>query len=375
MALSTEQQIWGQLKRSQNPLIVFQPKEIDGLASALALYLLLSQIGLKPEIACANFTTSPNISFLPNLDKIKPKLDSLQQLVVKLNVAKDKIKDFSYNFVDNKLHIFITPHDGGITSSDARITTSNYKHDLIITAGVIDLPSLGPLYQNNIDFFLATPIINIDCDPQNEQYGQINHVQINDTSTAETVYKLLRTNPELVLDDQIANCLLTGMIAKTQSFKSKSVTPETLHLASQLMDAGADREMIIGKLYRSRSVTTLNLWGRVLTKLKSAEQNKLVWSVLTADDFLSAGTEDHELDAVCEELISQMPSAQIFALLYQKEPGGLEALITSFNQTDLLQSLKSLKPSGTKFKVTIALKGTPIEAEQALTTELKKLII
>jgi hypothetical protein len=140
---------------------------------------------------------------------------------------------------------------------------------------------------------------------------------MNATSTAEILFNFLESlNPQLV-DEEVATYLLAGMISKTKSFKSPNVTPRTLGIASQLIARGARREEIIKNLYQTKTIGTLKLWGRVLMRLKSDSSTKIVWSLITRDDFITSGAEEEELPEVIDELIANSPEADIVVLFYE----------------------------------------------------------
>ena len=80
------------------------------------------------------------------------------------------------------------------------------------------------------------------------------------------LFNLITDYSRDLVDEDIATCLLAGLIAKTKSFKTQNITPQSLAISSQLLAMGAKREEIVNKLYRSRSLNVLKLWGRVLAR-------------------------------------------------------------------------------------------------------------
>ena len=113
---------------------------------------------------------------------------------------------------------------------------------------------------------------------------------------------------------------------------------------------GARREEIINHFYRSRPLATLKLWGRVLARLKSDLDHKLVWSVLTRADFEKTGTTAKDIFEVVDELIVNIPQAKIIVLLYESGNGAkkTEALAYSTTALDSLDLLKAYQPQGGK---------------------------
>ena len=373
MALTEVQQITETIKKSNHILIAFRKNfSVDAVASALALYLFLKKQNKLVDVVCADFVLPKNLQFLAESKKVKPAITNLQKFVIDINIDKSKIEEFSYNIEGNKLKIYITPKNGALSSEDLNSSASEYKYDLIITVDTPDFSSLGKTYQTATEFFYNTTIINIDHSPENEHYGQINLTNMNAVATAEILYQLLNDLDKTLVDGDIATCLLTGMVSKTRSFKTVNVTPKTLELAGNLINLGAQKDAIIQSLYRSRSLATLNLWGRVLARLKSDSDNRLIWSLITESDFLQASADKNDLPDVIEELISFIPSAEIVILIYQL--GGVNhVIINTLKKDNALYLAGGFNPAGSKHLAEFSFNGKTIqEAETDVIGKVKE---
>lgn len=288
------------------------------------------------DIVCDDFVAPKTFTFLPRIENIKPDLSNLRNLIISVDVSGNQIGGLHYEMKGTKLNIFVAPEHRNIDQKEITTALSNYKYDLVIVLDTPDLESLGGLYHKNTEFFFNTPLINIDHSPANEQFGQINLVEMNATSTAEILFNFLeKMNPNLI-DEEVATLLLAGMISKTRSFKSLAVTPRTLGIASQLVARGARREEIIKNLYQTKTIGTLKLWGRALMRLKNDPSTKIVWSLLTRDDFITSGAEAEELTEVIDELIANSPEAEIVVLFY-------EIPYTNSPETKICCLIKTLK--------------------------------
>lgn len=356
-----QQQIFEQIKNSQKILISCKQNFTgDSLSSCLAIFLLLKKLNKQADIVCQDFVAPKNFSFLPQLDQVKPTLTGLKNFVIALDLTKGKVKNFSYDIKDNKLNIYLTPESGNLDAKNISFKSGNYKYDLIISLDSDSLESFGAFYEQNTDFFYNTPIINIDHCPENEQYGQINLVELTKTSTAEIIFDLIEQYDINLLDQEIATCLLTGMIAKTKSFRTPNVTPRALNIASQLILNGADRDLIIQHLYRTKSINTLKLWGKVLARIKNDPNYKMVWSYLTQKDLIELNLQNPNLSEVIEELIISSPEAEIIALFYENEKNTISGLLYSSKTYDSLYLAKTFNPAGTKTFATFEVKTSDL---------------
>ncbi|MBN1325590.1 hypothetical protein JW977_01230 [Candidatus Falkowbacteria bacterium] len=302
----------------------------------------------KADIICENFNIPQSYAFLPYIKEVKSNLGGLKKFIINLNLSDTKLKDFSYDIRGNNLNIYLTPEGGSLAEKNISFKSGNFKYDLIITLDTDDLESLGELYEKNTEFFFNTPMINIDSNPENEQYGQINLVELTKTSTAEIIFNLIEGYDINLMDQEIATCLLTGMISKTKSFRTHNITPRTLNIASQLILNGAERDLIIQNLYRTKSINTLKLWGKVLTRLKLDPQYKIAWSYLQQKDFLELNVQNPNLSEVIEELITSAPEAEIIVLFYENKHNSISGVIYTSKNYDSLYLIKNYEPFGSK---------------------------
>ncbi|OGH83651.1 MAG: hypothetical protein A2261_02400, partial [Candidatus Magasanikbacteria bacterium RIFOXYA2_FULL_44_8] len=314
--LNDIEQIQKVLSDKKFVLIALPPNaDGDSLGSALALKIALEKQRKQVDIVCGDFVVPKNLKFLPQIESVKKTLTNLQKFIIKVDVSKNKIESLSYDIKDDWLSIYLTPKNGVVTKNDLRTAQTTFKYDVIITIGVGELDNLGEIFYNNTDLFYRVPVVNVDHRATNEHFGQINLVELTATSLSEIIHQIIQNiGPEL-LDGQIATALLTGMIIKTKSFKTTNVSPATLNLASQLINSGGDREKIIQQLYRTKSISTLKLWGAALTHLQYDARLGLVWTSITRDDFVRSGAGESDLDGIIDELLANSPEAKMILVL------------------------------------------------------------
>lgn len=350
MSLNLNQQLNTLIDPAKHILIVFgKEKTDDDAATAIAWKLYLEKRKKQVTMAAENFTSAKRLRFLPGLTEIKSELIGLQKMIIKVDISKAKLETISYDVKDDWLSIYLTPKSGAITKDNLRTAQTTFKFDLIITIGANDLDELGEIFYRQSELFFHTPIINIDHRAGNEHFGQINAVDLKNTSNAELSFQLLE-QLGAVIDENMAICLLTGMIAKTKSFKSANVTPNTLNVASRLIGMGADREKIIQHLYRRRSIASLKLWGKALINLETDRTINLVWTALTREDFARSGAEEEDLDGIAAELITNSPDAKLILIFNESADGQKHihiALHAEYHH-DAMELLSAFHPIGNK---------------------------
>ncbi|MEK7067370.1 MAG: hypothetical protein AAB956_00020, partial [Patescibacteria group bacterium] len=225
----------------------------------------------------------------------------------------------------------------------------------------------------NPDVFYEVPIINIDHHPHNEEFGQINKIKITAISTTEILFDLLNNYAAEIIDGQLATYLLAGIFAESKSFKIGSLTPNSLLVASQLVALGADRETIVHYLYQNRDLGTLKLWGRVLAKLNSDWQGKLVWSSLNKIDFEKTSGNIGDLSDVIEELVVNVPEAEVIVLLVENNDQGQKTEVKLYTTRNINAAslLKEYGAAGSKNKASAIIPKPVSEAETEIISNIK----
>ena len=180
----------------------------------------------------------------------------------------------------------------------------------IVTVDAADIRRIGPFDIKRVD-------LNIDHHPSNTQFGKINWV---DPEAAATTVVLYRLFPELglPLEVDIASNLLVGLITDTLGFRTSSVTPESLRIAAELIELGADISELYRKALLDRSYEGIRLWAQGLSRMEL--RNEIVWAVLRVPDrelVQYPGSDDADLI----DVLSTIEGPRV-ALLFNEQPEG-----------------------------------------------------
>jgi phosphoesterase RecJ-like protein len=384
--LNQKEQIFEQIKKAQSILVTFSANwNGDNLGAALALYLFLKKIGKKVDVVSSKAEGSLSVdarakafSFLPNFFEIKRTIRDLNKFVISLSTTKTKIRGVKYRLEEDSLKFIISAKKGNFSSEDVKIETEGGRYDLVITIDTPDLDSLGTIFSENAQFFYDTPLVNIDHHGGNEEYGSINLININTTSTSEIIFSLITAWPEFKVDADIATCLLTGIISKTRNFKTANITPDTLTTTSTLISQEARREEIVNRLYRSHDISALKLWGVVLSRLSANKNNHVIWSMVTANDFLKTGANKNDLGGVMDELMANLPEAKLIVIFYEiLDKDGVSStsfLIHSPKNINLLDLVREYNPRGDERLVEIETKKKLEEIKEEIIELIDKKI-
>lgn len=324
MELTAKQQVVDLIKNTNNiALFTHISPDGDALGSITALQLVLEKLDKKVNSFCAD-SIPTSFSFLPDKEKIGTVFQGIKESVISLDISKVK-GDYQLGYkVDEenqRLNIFVSPNYGTFSENDLEFRSGGFKYDLIIVLDTPVISRLGSLYENNKGFFKEIPIVNIDHHSSNENFGKVNWVESSSTSVCEILVSLIESlgRDRPLFDSEIATALLTGIITDTGSFQNTNTTPKSLTVAAQLVAIGAKREEIINAVFRTYPLSTLKLWGRMLTSVRVESKEKFAWAIATKNDFLFAGAKEEETSGAIDQFLKSIPGIDFVILIAEKE--------------------------------------------------------
>lgn len=258
------------IRMARNVLTVcHENPEADALGSALALALAIEQLGGQATPVCA---------------------DPVPQM---------------YDFMPEITRFGQDP--------DPRI-----DYDLIVVGDCGDLERVGSVLPRNSELFGRVPIVNIDHHVSNTGFGSVDWIDPAAAATCEMDTLLIAALgvPLDAANGAIAANLIAGVVIDTANFQHPNVTPRTLRVAAELVNAGAPLASTARLLYRTKPNRQLKLFGRVLDRLEAEADGRLVWSALYDDDYASTGATAEDAEGL-SDLLSQSAEAALVVLFRQ----------------------------------------------------------
>ena len=167
--------------------------------------------------------------------------------------------------------------------------------DLVIMVDTATLARVGRIYDEHSHALTTTPTVIIDHHVTNEGAATVNLIQPEAASTCELLYALFRAM-DLPISSALATCLLLGVTTDTQSFQTSSTSSESLRVAADLLDLGADQERIVREVYYALPQSSTALIGLALTEMK--RDGPIAWARVTLSMMRATGAEDEAVDEV-----------------------------------------------------------------------------
>jgi len=109
-------------------------------------------------------------------------------------------------------------------------------------------------------------IIHIDHHSSSGDFGQLNLVRPECSSTAEILYEIFQAIP-VSLTPEVAENIYTAILTDTGSFRFANTTARTLAIAAEMVSLGVAPEKVAGEIYDSMSPERIELLARSLNTL------------------------------------------------------------------------------------------------------------
>ncbi|MDO8462762.1 MAG: hypothetical protein Q7S96_00610 [bacterium] len=370
MALSVSQQALAAITRSNHTLVCFpESASADGVATALGLALALERQrpGHQIDVVSSGFTPGHALryGFLPGVDRVQREARCEQKVRIRIPCDDPHASDLRHRVRDGAVEIELTTGGTALQREHIASAIEQSSYDLIIAVDSPDLASLGALYTRNPERFQGTPIIAIDHAPDHERYGQIHCIDVTASACGEVAAALLRELGQ-PMDADVATCFLTGILVKTRSFRTPRMGAQTFTTVSYLLECGARREEVVARLFQTKSIPELQLWGRALTRLRTDRERGLVWSILSQHDVLTVGAHDADLDAIVDDLLANAPDARVILLLCEQPDRTITVrAYAPSGRFDVAALLRPIGGTGAAARATATLPAQPLAQAEA----------
>lgn len=159
------------------------------------------------------------------------------------------------------------------------------KFDALVTA---DCPTLARIGRVQELLNPETVIFNIDHHVSNEYFGHYNYVVPEAAASGEVVYEIFKYFGVRVNKEDATN-LYVALSTDTGSFKYGNTTVKSHLIAAELIKTGIDVEKINADTYATYSLNKINLYSRLLSRVKTTANGRLAWAIMKKEDLQQSG--------------------------------------------------------------------------------------
>lgn len=166
------------------------------------------------------------------------------------------------------------------------------EFDCFVSVDCADTARMGSFSSDYLKF--KGPTINIDHHVSNTYFGKYNYV-LENTATCEIIPEILE-EAGYAVTKEMADLLALGLLTDSGNFAHRDVTSKTFRVAAKLKDQGADFAKINYDMFLKQSKNRALLYGKVMSKIRFALDDKLAVITVTQDDLRETQTDKSQTE-------------------------------------------------------------------------------
>lgn len=199
-------------------------------------------------------------------------------------------------------------------AGEVRLPKDAAGYENVIAVDCADKARLGaaaPLFE------AAAATYNIDHHPTNDAYAQRNAIDVNAAATGELIYRLAQSLG-VEIEAAFAACLYTALMTDTGNFAYSNTTGETLRIAGDLIDAGADGYELNLRIYRNSSLEKLQLLRQAIGNIRLYAQGQIGFTSLSQEEIAQSGAREEDTEGVVD-CVRDIQSVEIAVFLKESD--------------------------------------------------------
>jgi phosphoesterase RecJ-like protein len=185
------------------------------------------------------------------------------------------------------------------------------------------------------DVLMGKTIINIDHHASNKHYGKWNYVISTAGANCQNIYHVIGAIGGTITKE-IATALYTGLSTDTGNFMFDNVSSETLRIAADLKDIGANTDAVRLKLYESSSKKKIEMLKYILNNLHISADGQYAWSSISHQMIEELQPESTDIDGLINT-IKDIEGVEIAILFRGVEANRTKASLRSKVWADVNQ--------------------------------------
>ena len=211
----------------------------------------------------------------------------------------------------------------------AGIEETGFEPEFIVAVDVADTKLLG---KKNEELYCEKIDLCIDHHGSNRLFAKETLLNAKAAAACEIILETVKALGAEVTQE-IADCIYTGLSTDTGCFRYSNVTPVTMRMAADMIEAGARHSMINTVMFETKTKTYVALEKLCLASMKMYFDEKCALITLTQDMFKESGSDESECDAIAS-LPRQIEGVVIGATLRERKDGSFKVSLRTHSPAD-----------------------------------------
>lgn len=212
----------------------------------------------------------------------------------------------------------------------------------------------GDTQHAGIDF-LSSFIVNFDHHSTNTNFGNLNLVEADASSTTEVLYHFFNLI-RFPITKKIASYLLSGILVDTDHFFNPATTASSLAMASELITYGVSMSQVRQLLFERRGINSLQLIGEILSRLQKNERYGIAVTHVSEKDLEKYHMTFEDLEGI-SNILNSIGEAKAMLLIKSQGDSIRVSMRTTKDNVDVGRLAEMFGGGGHRKAAGFAIKG------------------
>ena len=249
------------------------------------------------------------------------------------------------------------------------VDTDDFTPDTIVAVDVADTKLLGKDFEEKYGDEIN---LCIDHHGSNRLYAQRTLLDSSAAAACEIILQIIR-ELGVTVTKSIADCIYTGLSTDTGCFRYSNVTPRTMRMAADMIEAGAENAKINTIMFETKTKTYVALERLALEGMKMYFDDKCAFITITQEMFRKTGSDESEVDAIAA-LPRQIEGVLVGITMREKPDGTYKVSMRSGESVDVSEICAEMDGGGHPRAAGCSVKGSLEQATQTVLDNVKKFI-
>ena len=247
--------------------------------------------------------------------------------------------------------------------------SDDLSFDTVVAVDVADTKLLGKeleeKYGGRVD-------LCIDHHGSNRLYAERTLLDASAAAACEIILQVIR-QLDVEITKKIADCIYTGLTTDTGCFRYSNVTPRTMHMAAEMIEAGAENAKINTVMFETKTRTYAALERLALDGMKMYFDEKCAFITITQEMFLISGSDESETDAIAS-LPRQIEGVKVGVTMREKPDGTFKVSMRSNEDINVSEICALMDGGGHPRAAGCTVNGPVDRATETVLSNIKKFI-
>lgn len=218
-----------------------------------------------------------------------------------------------------------------------------------------DVPKSSP-----IDWCNRRQVLNIDHHFTNAQFGQVNWVVGDASSTCELVFEILQSL-DFQIDRPTGSLLYSGILTDTGGFSLPNTTSKSLHIAANLTELGVSPVEMAETINRSLGQPQFELLKLIYKNTRIIDDGAIAYSTISHQALREIGCKPSDIDDQVN-VPRTLAGIAMAALFTEVKPGRVRINLRGESNTEVASLAQQFGGGGHRQAAGVIFAGTLEEA-------------